>query len=71
MIVNKKVIKMENMIRIPVDPAVHEQLRKIARSQGKNLADFLRDIIQREVGNGLNIRQGIKPRGGRRDRGAS
>jgi predicted HicB family RNase H-like nuclease len=59
---------MSDMIRIPIDPEVHEQLRIIARRRGKSMSAWLRDIIQREVGDSVNVNQGIKSHGGRRNR---
>lgn len=62
---------MQNMIRIPVSPETHEALKRIALERGaKDLSSFLRDVIQKEVGDEVNMRSGIKPRGGRRDRQA-
>jgi predicted DNA-binding protein len=61
---------MDELIRIPVSTETHEKLKELARADGKSLADFLRDIVQRELGEKVNMRRGLKSWGGRRDRQA-
>jgi len=58
----------DELIRIPVSSETHERLKELARVDGKSLSDFLRDIVQRELGEKVNMRKGLKTWGGRRDR---
>lgn len=57
---------MRELIRIPVQSDVHQQLKDFAKAKGyKSLSRYLRDIMKRETG--IDTEAGLKSWGG--DRG--
>jgi len=60
-------MKPDELIRIPVSPEAHQRLKELSRAAGyKSLSHFLRDTIQRQLGDQVDMQAGLKSWGGDR-----